>query len=96
MAELKVPEFDTYEEEATFWDSPDTGESMEDDGEWFTFETPSKRAVRVAILPEVAGELAQSHPGGAHRARARGVSLETLVNVFLVEHIHEEEPTSRP
>ena len=55
---------------------------MEDDGEWFSFETPSKRAVRVAILPEVVNELAQ-------RARAQGVSLETLVNVFLVEHIRE-------
>jgi post-segregation antitoxin (ccd killing protein) len=33
-------------------------------------------------LPDVARELAQ-------RARAQGVSIETLVNVFLVEHIRE-------
>jgi hypothetical protein len=82
MTELKIPEFSTYEEEASFWDNLDTADAMGDDGEWFTFETPSKRAVRVAILPEVVNELAQ-------RARAQGVSLETLVNVFLVEHIHE-------
>lgn len=83
MTELRIPEFTTYEEEASYWDNLDTGDAMENDGEWFTFETPSKRAVRVAILPEIASELAQ-------QARARGVSLETLVNVFLVEHIHEQ------
>ncbi len=55
---------------------------MEDDGEWFHFETSEKRAVRVAILPEVAEELAQ-------RARTQGTSIETLVNAWLIEHMHE-------
>ncbi|GAB4543144.1 MAG: hypothetical protein Kow0063_35960 [Anaerolineae bacterium] len=82
MNKLELPEFKSYEEEAAFWDSLDTGNFMEDDGKWFTFETPSKRAVRVAILPEVANQLVQ-------QARAQGVSLETLVNVLLVEHIQE-------
>lgn len=27
---------------------------MEDDGEWFRFDTPHRRAIRVAILPETA------------------------------------------
>jgi len=36
---LKVPEFKTYEEEVTFWDNLDTADFMEDDGEWFHFET---------------------------------------------------------
>jgi hypothetical protein len=26
---------------------------VDDDGEWFTFDAPDKRAVRIAILPEV-------------------------------------------
>jgi len=82
MSKLELPEFKTYAEEAAFWDGLDTGDFMADDGEWFSFDTPSKRAVRVAILPEVVSELAQ-------RARAQGVSIETLVNVFLVEHIRE-------
>lgn len=55
---------------------------MEDDGEWFRFETPNKRAIRVAILPEVAEELMQ-------RARSQGVSVETLVNALLIELIRE-------
>ncbi|MBT9161405.1 MAG: CopG family antitoxin [Dehalococcoidia bacterium] len=80
MARLDLPEFKTYEEEASFWDNLDTADFMEDDGEWFRFETSRKRAMRVAILPEVASELAQ-------RARAQGVSVETLVNVLLLEHI---------
>ena len=43
--ELQVPEFKSYEEEAAFWDNLDTADFMEDDGEWFRFETPYKPAV---------------------------------------------------
>ncbi len=82
MSKLQVPEFKTYEEEATFWDNLDTADYMADDGQWFRFETANKRAIRVAILPEVADELIQ-------RARAQRVSVETLVNVLLVESIHQ-------
>lgn len=82
MSKLQVPEFKNYQEEAAFWDNLDSAPFMEDDGEWFRFDTPTKRAVRVPILPEVAAELAR-------RARAQGVSIETLVNVFLVEHMRE-------
>jgi hypothetical protein len=61
---------------------------MEDDGDWFRFETPSKRAIRVAILPEVADELIQ-------RAQAQQVSVETLVNVLLVEWLRESAVHSK-
>jgi hypothetical protein len=87
MKELQVPEFKTYEEEAAFWDNLDTADFMEDDEEWFRFETPHKRAIRVVILPEIADELMR-------RARAQGVSLETLVNVLLVERLRESAVTS--
>ena len=82
MNQLQVPEFKTYEEEAAFWDNLDTSDLMEDDGEWFRFETPEKRAIRIAILPEVVDELAQ-------RARTQGVSVETLINAWLIEHMRE-------
>ena len=39
MNKLELPEFKTYEGEAAFWDSLDTGDFMEDDGEWFSFDT---------------------------------------------------------
>jgi len=87
MNKLEVPEFKTYEEEAAFWDNLDTTPFMEDDGEWFRFETPNKRAIRVAILPEVAEQLMQ-------RAHAQGVSVETLVNVLLIELIRESAVAS--
>jgi len=87
MNKLEVPEFKTYEDEAAFWDNLDTAPFMEDDGEWFRFETPNKRAIRVAILPDVADELMQ-------RARAQGVSVETLVNALLIERMHELTATA--
>ncbi|MBI3732644.1 MAG: hypothetical protein HY259_04195 [Chloroflexi bacterium] len=84
---MQAPEFKTYEEEAEFWDHFDTGDFMDDDGEWFHFETPIKRAVRIAILPEVANELAQ-------QARSQGVSVETLVNAWLIERLRALEASS--
>jgi hypothetical protein len=84
---LEIPEFKTYEEEAAFWDNLDTAAFMEDDGEWFRFETSNKRAIRVAILPDVAEKLMQ-------RARAQGVSVETLVNALLIELIRESAVAS--
>jgi len=86
MNKLEVPEFKTSEEEAAFGDNLDTAPFMEDDGEWFRFETPNKRAIRVAILPEVAEKLMQ-------RAHAQGVSVETLVSALLIERINESAVT---
>ena len=86
MKALQVPEFKSHEEEAAFWDNLDTADFMEDDGEWFRFDTPHKRAIRVAILPEIAKELMQS-------AQAQGISIETLVNVLLIERIRESVAT---
>ena len=47
MNELQLPEFKTYEEEAAYWDNIDTADFMEDDGEWFQFETPTQRSIQV-------------------------------------------------
>ena len=85
MKTLQVPEFSTYEEEANFWDNLDTADFMEDDGEWFRFETAHKRAIRIAILPEIAEELWQ-------KAQAQDVSIETLVNVLLIDSLRESKP----
>ena len=82
MKELRVPEFKNYEEEAAFWDNVDTADFMDDDGEWFRFETPCKRAIRIAILPEIVDELMQN-------AHAQGVSIETLVNEILIERVRK-------
>jgi predicted HicB family RNase H-like nuclease len=60
---------------------------MENDDEWFRFKTPNKRAIRVAILPEIATALAE-------RARTQGVSVETLVNAILIERLQESAVAS--
>ena len=83
MKDLQVPEFSTYEEEANFWDELDTADFMEEDGQWFRFETASKRAARVAILPEVVQELSQ-------KTHAQGISIETLINTLLIDHIRNQ------
>lgn len=80
MKSIHIPEFASYEEEAEFWDSLDTADLMEQGGEWLHFETPEPRAVRIAILPEIAQALEQ-------RARAKGIAVETLVNVWLSERL---------
>jgi hypothetical protein len=82
MSKLQVPDFKSYEDEAKFWDDLDTRDLLQDDGEWFHFETSAPRAIRIAILPEVVSELAR-------RARVQGVSVETLANAWLIEHMHE-------
>jgi hypothetical protein len=78
-----------YDEEADFWDNLDTGELMGDDGEWLQLDTPCRRAVRVAILPEIVDELAS-------RARLQGVSVETLANAFLIEYLRKVSPSLSP
>ena len=82
VKELKVPEFESHEKEAAFWLNLDTADFMEDDGEWFRFCTSNKRAVRVASLPEIAEELMRS-------TQAQGVSIETLVNVYLIDRMRK-------
>jgi len=86
MSKLQVPDFKSYEEEARFWDDLDTRDLFQDDAEWFHFDTREPRAVRIAILPEVVSDLAR-------RARSQGVSVETLANAWLIEHMHES-PTN--
>ena len=87
MKQLEIPEFASFEDEAAFWDNLDTGDFMEDDGKWFRFDTPMKRAVRIAILPDIIEALAR-------RASSQGVSIETLVNVLLVESISKPAAVS--
>jgi len=38
MSKIEIPEFKSYNEEATFWDNLDTGDFMADDVEWFHFD----------------------------------------------------------
>lgn len=87
MKNLPLPQFDSYEAEAEFWDHLDTAPFMEEDGEWFHFETDEPRAIRIAILPQIAEALRK-------RATAQNVSVETLVNVLLFEQVQQNQTIS--
>lgn len=77
--EIEIPEFNSYEEEAEFWDNLDTSDYMPEAG-WEEVYTDTKRAMRVAILPEIVAPLRA-------RAHAKGVSVETLINVLLANSL---------
>ena len=49
MSKLQVPDFTSYEDEAKFWDELDTRDLLQDDGEWFHFETLAPRAFSLAF-----------------------------------------------
>jgi hypothetical protein len=89
MSKIDLPEFKSYEEEAAFWDNLDTADFMPDDDEWFHFDTANQRAVRIAVLPSIAANLRRL-------ANARGVSVETLVNVILAEHVQDRTLAHQP
>ncbi|MGH2593504.1 MAG: CopG family antitoxin [Anaerolineae bacterium] len=80
-----VPEFETLEEIAEFWDSHSTAD-YDDLTHQVEFEVRLRKQgehhVAIVLLPEL-GETIQV------LARARGVSVETLVNVWLTEKVRE-------
>ena len=80
-----IPEFETLEEIAEFWDSHSTAD-YDDVTHEVHFEVKLHRgnghAHSVNLLPEL-GETLET------LAESRGVSLETLVNVWLTEKVLE-------
>jgi len=75
-----IPEFDTLEEIADFWDSHSTAD-YDDLTHEVQFEVKLHRQPEtetIVLLPE----LSETIRG---LARARGISVETLVNVWLTE-----------
>ena len=77
-----VPEFATLREIADFWDTHSTADYF-DIGHEVQFEMAAKRRPRrIMLMPELR-EQVEAH------ARARGVSLETLVNIWMAERLRQ-------
>jgi hypothetical protein len=77
-----IPEFRTLEEIAEFWDTHSTADYF-DRTEEVRFEVDLGRERRpIYLLPELLEQLES-------QAQARGVSVETLANLWLVEKAHE-------
>lgn len=81
-----IPEFETLEDIANFWDSHSTAD-YDDLGHRVEFEIQldAHRQPKqvVALLPELSEKLQVS-------ARRQGVSVETLVNAWLTEKVLEQ------
>jgi len=76
-----VSRVQTLEELGDFWDSHSLGDHWDETHE-VEFEVRAKRRRRVTLEPEVYHEIEE-------QARARGVALETLVHVWLLERLRE-------
>ncbi len=80
-----IPEFETLEEIAEFWDTHSTAD-YDDLTQEVQFEVRlhdrAKQVQTITLLPELSEALQAL-------ARARGVSVETLVNVWLAEKVFE-------
>jgi hypothetical protein len=77
-----IPEFRTLEEIAEFWDTHSTADYF-DRTEEVHFEVDlGKERHPIYLLPELLEQLES-------QAQARGVSVETLANPWLVEKAHE-------
>ncbi|MBI4671477.1 MAG: hypothetical protein HY741_07405 [Chloroflexi bacterium] len=80
-----IPEFETLEQIADFWDTHSTADYDDLTHEvHFEIELMSEheRTRRITLLPELSNRLEAS-------ARQQGVSVETLVNAWLTEKILE-------
>jgi predicted HicB family RNase H-like nuclease len=77
-----IPEFETLEDIADFWDTHSTADYDDLTHEaQFDIRLPSQQE-SVTILPELEKTL-------SNLAQKRGVSLETLINVWLTEKAME-------
>ncbi len=86
MSEAKardpIPEFHTLADMATFWDDHSTADYF-DLGEEVHFEVRTdERQRRIALMPELSEQI-EIH------ARARGVTTETLINLWLAERLQQ-------
>jgi hypothetical protein len=77
----------TLEEVADFWDTHSLADYWDQTHE-AEFEVRAKRRRRVTLDPEVYAQVEA-------QARTRGVSPETLVNLWLAERLQTPSPVNR-
>ena len=77
----------TLEEIADFWDTHSL-DNYWDQTQEATFEVHAQGRRRITLDPEVYTRVVA-------QARARGLLPETLVNLWVLEQLHEHEPVSR-
>lgn len=84
-ADNKIPEMNNYEEIAEFWDSHSLGDYWEQtESAEFEVDLKARQRYLVAVDPGLLRRV-------RHIAQARGLTTESLVNLFLEQHLHEVE-----
>ena len=81
----KIPEFTSYEEIAEFWDSHDLADYWEQtEPAEFEISPAARRRYLVSVDRNLLLRVQQI-------ARKRGLTTESLINLFLEQHLHELE-----
>ncbi len=87
-ADKRIPEMESYEQIADFWDNHSLADYW-DQTEPAEFEIVpgARRRYLVAIDPDILSRVRRL-------ARQRGLNTESLVNLFLEQHLHQLETAS--
>ena len=81
----KIPEMKSYEEMAEFWDTHDLGDYWEQtEPAEFEISPQARRRYLVSVDRNILLQIQQM-------ARKRGLTTESLVNLFLEQRLHEIE-----
>jgi predicted DNA binding CopG/RHH family protein len=81
----KIPEMKSYQEMAEFWDTHDLGDYWEQtEPAEFEISPQARRRYLVSVDRNILLRIQQL-------ARKRGLTTESLVNLFLEQHLHEIE-----
>jgi hypothetical protein len=81
--QTSISKSQTLDEVAEYWDKHSLADHWGQTQE-AQFEVRAKRRRRITVDPEIYSEIEV-------RARTRGISPETLINLWLAEHIKKEE-----
>jgi len=73
-------EFSSIDEAAEFWDTHSLADYWDETRE-VEIEVRAPRRRRVTLAPELAAKVAE-------RARREGISVETLINLWIAERLH--------
>lgn len=91
----RIPRFRSVQEAAQFWDTHDSAEyeeefrDVDDDIRFLIVRGQPKKAISVRLPEDALAALTK-------QAQAAGVGPSTLIRIWVLEHLREGKPRSRP
>jgi hypothetical protein len=83
VKQTPISKAQTWDEVADYWDNHSLADHWDETREAH-FEVRAKRRRRITVDPEVYSQIEA-------QARVRGISPETLINLWLVEHLKKDQ-----